>query len=83
MKAYVKPELFFERFELSQHIAACGIDVHTNDVDGCNPTLDSSFWGIGDTVFYAEQTRCAIDINVIEAYCYTSGTSEAGRLFNS
>lgn len=83
MKKYVKPELFFESFELSQSIAACGIDVNLNDEYACNPTLDGEFWpGLGGTqVFSAD--RCASDIGNFEVYCHTVGSSEAGRLFNS
>lgn len=83
MKAYVKPELFVERYELSQHIAACGIDVHYADTASCKPTLDAGFWGSSDTVFNNGRTECSIDISNIEAYCYTVGTTEAGKPFNS
>lgn len=86
MKEYVKPELYCESFELSQHIAACGIDVNQTDTVYCNPTLDPGFWG-GDNsgVFNSSKTdgSCAIDISAIEVYCYTAGTNEAGKLFNS
>lgn len=30
MKKYVKPELFYEHFELSTHIANCILEPHTN-----------------------------------------------------
>lgn len=83
MKKYVKPELFFESFELSQSIAACGIDVNLGDTESCNPTLDPDFWGgLSLTVFNAERA-CAMTPEAIEVYCYTVGTSEAGRTFNS
>lgn len=82
-KAYVKPELFYESFVLSQHIAACGIDVtYANEID-CTPKLDSNFWGLEDTVFNSGEARCATDISTISVYCYTTGQNEAGRLFNS
>ena len=84
MKKYVKPELFFESFELSQSIAACGIDVHHANTTDCDPTLDSEFWGgYADPVFSGDKAWCTTDISAIESYCYTVGTSEAGRLFNS
>lgn len=84
MKKYVKPELFYESFELSQHIAACGIDVNYADTGSCTPTLDPDFWGgMEDTVFNSGRDDCSMDISVIEVYCYTAGTSEAGRTFNS
>lgn len=84
-KSYVKPELFYESFVLSQSIAACGIDVHFSSVTdtNCQPKLDPSFWGSNDPVFNSGETRCSTSIESIEAYCYTSGTNEAGRLFNS
>ena len=83
MKKYVKPELYYENFELSQHIAACGIDVNLGDTASCTPSLDPDFWGISDTVFNNGRLECSMDISAIEVYCYTSGTNEAGRLFNS
>ena len=85
MQKYVKPELFYESFELSQHIAACGIDVnYANKID-CTPTLDGDFWtGLGGTQVFGDGKTCTtLDISAIEVYCYTVGTSEAGRLFNS
>lgn len=85
MKKYVKPELYYENFELSQHIAACGIDVNHDDTTSCNPTLDGSFWEGLDRVgvFSDGRADCSMDISAIEDYCYTVGTSEAGRTFNS
>lgn len=83
MKKYVKPELFFESFELSQSIAACGIDVKYADTTNCTPQLDPDFWaGLTYTVFSAERS-CNMTPDAIDVYCHTAGTSEAGRLFNS
>ena len=82
MKAYVKPELFVERYELSQHIATCGIDV--TYTDGCTGNLDPDFWGgLSDPVFNQDQQGCSTAIEKIEVYCYTNGATVAGRLFNS
>lgn len=82
-KSYVKPELFYESFVLSQHIAACGIDVNQGNTNECTPTLDPDFWFDNSTVFNNSRNDCSMDISAIEVYCYTAGTSEAGRLFNS
>lgn len=83
-KSYVKPELFYESFVLSQSIAACGIDVNFENTDKCAPQLDPAFWnGMSDTVFNNGRTGCSMDISAIDVYCYTVGTSEAGRTFNS
>lgn len=81
MKKYVKPELFFESFELSQSIAACGIDVNYKNEHECSPTTDPVFWG--DKVLVFSDGTCANLAEKLEGYCYTSGTNEAGRLFNS
>ena len=83
MKTYVKPELFYETYELSQSIAACGIDVGYANTSICYPKLDFDFWGMSDNVFNGDEPNCSIDIKNIEAYCYTAGTTEAGKLFNS
>lgn len=82
MKAYVKPTLLYENYELSQHIATCGIDMNYKEGE-CNGSLDSDFWGVEVTVFSDGMIDCSIDSRVIEAYCYTAGTTDAGRLFNS
>lgn len=81
MKKYVKPELFFESFELSQSIAACGIDANHDDEIKCSPTTDPDFWG--DKLVVYNDGICANSAQKLEGYCYTSGTNEAGRLFNS
>ncbi len=83
MKKYVKPELYYENFELSQHIAACGIDVNHANKTECNPTLDGDFWGGLTLGVFGEGRTCEMDVANIDVYCYTVGTSEAGRLFNS
>ena len=84
MKSYVKPELFYESFEMNQSIAACGIDVHHDDEFKCTPTLDNSFWpGLGNETVFDESPRCSMKPSAIAVYCYTVGTNEAGKLFNS
>ena len=83
-KSYVKPELFYESFVLSQSIAACGIDVKIANTTDCTPQLDPDFWnGMSDKVFNNDRADCSMDISAIDVYCYTVGTSEAGKLFNS
>lgn len=84
MKKYVKPELFFESFELSQSIAACGIDVNNYTGKEDCARLDEAYWpGLGGTQVFSAADNCKSDIKNFDVYCHTSGTSEAGRLFNS
>ena len=50
MKKYVKPELFFERYELSQHIAACTWDLNSANEEICDtfkgdPTMNPNIDG--------------------------------------
>ena len=84
-KSYVKPELFYESFVLSQSIAACGIDVNSVNPQTCQPTTDSEYWYEVTNVFDSAKGTCVLNVDEgdIEAYCYTYGTTEAGRLFNS
>lgn len=82
-KSYVKPELFYESFVLSQSIAACGIDVNNEDQYNC-ARLDEQFWpGLGGMRIFESGYDCDLDFSDLDVYCYTVGTSEAGKLFNS
>lgn len=75
MKAYVKPELFYERYELSQHVAACAWDKQDNGTF----KADVAF-GYEDGMYLFTAAPCNV-INV-EDYCYTNG--EVGKnQFNS
>lgn len=82
MKKYVKPDLYYENFELSQHIATCMIDI--NSAEGsCTQIIDGNFWPEygGQSVF--TESNCEVDYTVLGVYCYTTGTNVQGRLFNS
>lgn len=75
MKAYVKPELFYERYELSQHVAACAWDKQPDGTFKPDAEL-----GYPDDLYLFAADPCT-DTN-IEAYCWTNG--ELGKLqFNS
>lgn len=80
MKKYVKPELFFERYELSQHIAACTWDLNSANEDTCNfkadPSQDPSL--SPEYFFLTEGKNC----NFEGPYCYMN--AETGlNTFNS
>lgn len=82
MKKYIKPELFYENFELSQHIAFCAWDMpESKKVEECYADSDPT-WGIpgGIRAFYASKEIC-VD-GPVESYCYTNGSSE-NNIFNS
>lgn len=82
MKVYEKPRIYIERFELSQHIAACAWDMsNSKTVEECSARSDPDFDIYeGVNAFMAVEKGC---INgPLEDYCYTNG--EAGsNIFNS
>ena len=79
MKKYVKPELFFESFELSQQIAACDYDSeHTNTtVEACTFTWD---FNPEAKLFVKGNGDC--EVTDYEDYCCHSST-DGISLFNS
>ena len=91
MKKYVKPELFYESFELSQQIAACDFDSNDTSTDsGCQFTGDATrlpnLAEMGVTGIVTIFTSGCRGNNMIqyEAYCYhnSNGFGSAG-IFNS
>lgn len=76
MKKYVKPEIYYENFELSQHIADCGWELKSANENTCYATGDTD-WGYSSDVFafITGVNNCAIQP---EGYCYTNGSSAVG-----
>lgn len=77
MKPYVKPELHYENFELSQSVAACGYPLRHTEND-CTLYDENIF----ATVFTDTNSGCEIDYKDTEFYCATNG-SDQNRIFNS
>lgn len=82
MKKYVKPELFYESFEMSQQIAACTYDSNntSNDIVNCGFTGEEPNSGVTMTIFLNGNTNCT---TIGEAYCEHTGTGAAFNIFNS
>ena len=73
MKKYVKPELFYESFELSQHIAGCNLTINkTAMADVVNCTAEGYVENIHSTSWFMEDNSSCSP--VIEVYCYTNGS---------
>lgn len=75
MKTYVKPELYYESFELSQHIAGCNLELGPTDVLNCTASgkigiAESNSWFIAEPVCTSE----------VEDYCYTNGTTNLATI---
>lgn len=79
MKTYVKPELFYERYELSQHIANCDVVLQSGDVTSCHGIADEGLNLNGLLLFTAKPT-CS---TITEVYCETNSSSDAGVTFMS
>ena len=73
MKKYVKPELFYEKYELTQHIADCAWEFkeHTT-VDNCYAQGDSEKVPIEGNLFVSH-SNCTVTPDVYDDYCYHDG----------
>lgn len=80
MKKYVKPELFYEHYELSQHIADCAWEMTYATKEVCVAKTDMAVWGCEDTLF-TEQPRC--NNKEWENYCYQPGAADDFKVFIS
>lgn len=70
MKKYVKPELFYERFELSQHIADCQWEFNgLNTKEACAAYPEAG--GYVDGILFVDKEPC--QPGVVEVYCYQPG----------
>lgn len=74
MKKYVKPELFYERYELSQHIADCAWELKFATKETCIAYSDEKHWGDSETTLFTPSQSCDIDWNLNQVYCYQAGT---------
>lgn len=81
-KKYVKPELLFESFELSQQIAACAFDSGNTlgDISSCKFTGNNPATGEQISIFLEVSTMCTTKA---ESYCYHNGTGGYYSIFNS
>lgn len=78
MKEYVKPELYYESFELSQHIAACALQLGLSGVEECK-VINDRLNGTATGGFISAPT-CEFPL---EDYCYSNGTGSMGTTFTS
>lgn len=94
MKAYVKPMLCFESYELNRTIAACTWDLQMEDKYNCrafedvNPGQDSNTHGHHDSSFplFVTEDVCKTtedQLKTSEDYCYTNGANLNNRVFQS
>lgn len=79
MKKYVKPDLFYENFQLTSSVAKnCGTMVGFTS-QTCKMELDED--GLPNTFLFAGD-NCDIDYRHYDRYCYETGNASM-QLFNS
>lgn len=76
MKRYVKPELFFEQYELSQHVANCAFEPVGN-----GSYIGDEELGLDVYIIINESTEACV-VKDSEIYCYTNGR-DGMNIFNS
>ena len=81
MKKYVKPELFFESFELNQQIAVCDFDLVKGTFDSSNKSGCAYTWELDpSTTIFINNAACT---TLVEDYCYQNSTDSLYKPFNS
>lgn len=81
MKKYVKPELFYENYELSQHIAACHWDLNSADRGSC--TAEGEWRGQSWILFNNSGDGCNLyDLDWLPLVCERLSVDD-WRLINS
>lgn len=87
MKKYVKPDIYFESFQLTQHIAACGWDLNLGSVETCvshgdnqDVYAENDYFAQFGPVFVESNSACKVKT---EVYCYTPPSDEALAVFAS
>ena len=78
MKKYVKPELFYEYYELSQHIADCAWELTSATKDTCSAAADPDYLlpYVGSNLFMSSNYGCVlIPGDNYSDVCYHDGTA--------
>lgn len=75
MKKYVKPELFYEKFALTQHIADCAWEMTGfSTKDACHAVPDpEKLEAVGETLFLSAANMCMLTPDSYDEYCYQGG----------
>ena len=84
MKKYVKPELFYESYELSQHIANCQWEIQQADKESCIAKGEAGT-GYENNTLFVTTLACEFTTNdgVWEDYCYHAGQDGHMNVFAS
>ena len=77
MKRYIKPELFYERYEVSQHLADCAWEFRlATDPSSCKATPDPAKLPGLPAIFLDAGVGCELtDVTEYENYCYQNSAA--------
>lgn len=74
MKKYVKPELIYEKFELTQHIADCAWELTNSTENTCSAQADPDYLPGFPNLFMSDASGCdLIPGENYQDYCYHDG----------
>lgn len=78
MKPYIKPELFYERYEVSQHLADCAWEYRlATDPSNCAAAPDPDKLPGMPTLFLDEGIGCQFtEAKEYEHYCYQNSAAD-------
>lgn len=79
-KKYEKPQVYMERFELSQNIALCDYRLGSGDVYSCSVIADRYENDFGDFTGGFLDGACDVPVSM---YCYTDGSGSLPSIFVS
>lgn len=80
-KVYEKPQVYMERFELSQNVAACNWKLGSGAPESCNIVRDNfEDDGADFTGGFTAEPLCRVNVS---EYCYTSGAGDLPSIFVS
>ena len=73
-KMYAKPEIYMERFELSQHIADCAWELTSSTKENCTAQADPDYLPGFPNLFVDSDHDCVlIPGQNYQEYCYHDG----------
>lgn len=76
MKKYVKPELFYERFELNQHIADCMWEMTASNKTVCSAAPDANMGYNPGNLFIDSLAACTLKDHQYGDFCYENAADQ-------
>lgn len=83
MKKYVKPDLFFESFQLDQHIASCALDLEFANTSTCvssGDTRGGSYPVYGDAIKFFVEDNANCNAKLVD-FCLSLAVNQEDAAF--